>query len=67
MHVRNRKQNEPEGLDMNAPTATHDRFARLLSAATRPMTLRREVVRQPSAFDRQLPSVKRFTVLSLPR
>ena len=46
---------------------TAQTIARVLSAARQPTTLRRETVRATVDFDRQLPRVQRYTVLTVPR
>ncbi|HEU4332821.1 MAG TPA: hypothetical protein VFR40_17055 [Lapillicoccus sp.] len=48
-------------------TTPASRLTRILIAARQPMTLGRENVRATVAFDRQLPLVQRYTVLSVPR
>jgi hypothetical protein len=48
-------------------TITRRRLARIRTVAMQPMSLRREVVRQEVAFDRQLNRVQPFTLLSVPR
>jgi hypothetical protein len=42
-------------------------IARAFSAARHPMVLRRETVRATVAFDRKLPRVQRYTLLTVPR
>jgi hypothetical protein len=48
-------------------TRTAQTIARVFSSARQPMTLRRETVRATVAFDRTLPRVQRYTLLSVPR
>jgi hypothetical protein len=48
-------------------TAPSRRLPRVLTTALRPTTLRRETARPTVAFDRQLPRVQRYTMLTIPR
>jgi hypothetical protein len=64
-HVR--KQRNREGTPVMNQTITRRRLARIRTVAMQPMSLRREVVRQEVAFDRQLNRVQPFTLLSVPR